>query len=82
MGFTSVAPATGIAAGGTEVVMTGTGFVSGMAVTVDDVAVVGLVIDSPTQATFDTPAGTAGDVDIVVTAGNQVKTLFDGFTYT
>jgi len=62
--------------------MTGTGFVSGMAVTVDDVAVVGLVIDSPTQATFDTPAGTAGDVDIVVTAGNQVKTLFDGFTYT
>jgi len=82
LAFTSVAPDTGIAAGGTEVVMTGTGFVSGMPVTVGDVAVVGLVIDSPTQATFYTPAGTAGDVDIVVTAGNQVKTLFNGFTYT
>lgn len=63
----SVSPAVGPEWGGTAVTITGTGFMTGAAVTFDDVAATNVNVSSPTSLTCNTPAGAAGPADVVVT---------------
>lgn len=74
---------TGAAAGGTAIVLTGTGFQTGVTVTVGGTTADSIVRDSATQISCNTPAGLVGAADIVVTnPDGQTATLTGGFTYT
>lgn len=77
----TLTPATGAAAGGTAVSMSGTNFSGTTGVTVGGAAATSVVVVSNERITFVTPAGTAGARDVVVQddAGNVTKT--GGFTY-
>lgn len=77
-----VSPATGPAGGGTSITITGTGFQSGLTVTVGGAtATVGTV--SATSITATTPAGSAGAKNVVVTnPDSQSVTSAGAFTYT
>ena len=80
---TSVSPASGPAAGGTAVTITGTGFVSGATVRVGAAAATGVTLMSSTQLRATTPAGTAGTQSVQVTnPTGQSATSPGGFTYT
>ncbi|MEM7166139.1 MAG: IPT/TIG domain-containing protein, partial [Planctomycetota bacterium] len=78
--LTSLAPTNGTPLGGTSVVLTGTGFTAGDAVTFDGLAAT-VTFDSATQLTVTTPAHAAGAVDVIVSNGNGSSTLVGGFTY-
>jgi len=82
----SLDPVSGSDAGGTSVTITGSGFSVASAgtptVTFGGVAATSIVVVSNTSITCDTPAGTAGDVDVVVTNANGTHTLADGFEFT
>lgn len=65
--FTSVLPVSGVAAGGTQITITGTNFAAGMTVTLGGIACTSLVIVSATSATCMTPAGTVGAQSIILT---------------
>jgi hypothetical protein len=81
--ITLVDPATGAAAGGTPVTITGTEFAATPAVTFDGVTATSIVRVSATEITCVTPAGTAGAVDVIVTNTDTGSiTATDGFTYT
>jgi len=81
--LTSVAPASGPAAGGTAITLTGTNFAAGATVTIGGSAATSVVVASATRITATTPAGTAGARDVrVALAGGQSSTLAGGFTYT
>lgn len=80
--ITSLNPATGPAAGGTTVTITGTGLTSVTSVTFDGTAGTALNVTSATSLTITTPPGTAGAVDVVVTGSAGTDTETDGFTYT
>jgi hypothetical protein len=77
---TSVSPPTGPVAGGTAVTVTGTGFVTGTAVTFDGLPAAVSSVTS-TTLTVTAPAHPAGAVDVVVTSPGGVLTLVDGYTY-
>ena len=79
--ITSLSPTSGPAAGGTSVVITGTGFTGATAVTFGGTAA-GYVVDSDTQITATSPAG-AGTVDVRVTTpnGTSANTAVDDYTY-
>jgi hypothetical protein len=78
----SIAPARGPAAGGTAVVVTGTGFQPGAAVTLGGTAATAVVVESATRLTAVTPAHAAGTVDLVVTnPDGAAGTLAAAFTY-
>jgi hypothetical protein len=62
----SIAPTSGVPAGGTPVVITGTGFVTGATVTVGGAALTGVVV-TPTSISGLTPAHAMGPVDVIVT---------------
>jgi hypothetical protein len=79
--LTGVAPATGSAAGGTTITMTGTNFTAGMTVTVGGVACTDVTVLSATSATCVTPVGTAGAADVVVDVSGLTATLPASFTY-
>lgn len=79
--ITNVDPATGDIAGGTKAVLTGTNFYDVTAVTFGGAAAV-FEVDSPTQITCTSPAGTAGLTDIVVTAVGGDSEATDNYTYT
>ncbi|MBS1151119.1 MAG: hypothetical protein H6Q89_2817 [Myxococcaceae bacterium] len=77
-----ISPPSGPIAGGTKVTLTGSGFGSGMTVTIGGAPATSLVVVGSTTATVNTPAGVAGARDVVVTAGDgQTATLTGGFTY-
>ncbi|WP_371605087.1 IPT/TIG domain-containing protein (plasmid) [Streptomyces sp. NBC_01220] len=78
----TISPATGAAAGGATVTITGTGFDGASAVNFGATAGTELKVISATELRVKTPAGTAGAVNVVVVddAGNVTKT--NGFTYT
>jgi hypothetical protein len=80
---TLVAPVSGPVAVGTPVTITGTGFVSGAAVTFDGLPATGITVVSATHITATTPAHAAGPVDVVVTNpdGQSSLPLVGGFTY-
>ncbi len=78
----SVSPASGPAAGGTAVTITGTNFVAGATVSFGGAAATNVSVASATSITADTPAHAAGPVDVVVTNPDlQSGTLASGYTY-
>lgn len=81
--LTSVSPSSGPTAGGTDVTLTGSGFVSGLTVTFGGSAATNVVIVSSTTITCRTPAHAAGAVDVTATlpAGAGSATLQGGYTY-
>ncbi|MFI8301294.1 IPT/TIG domain-containing protein [Streptomyces nigra] len=66
--ITGVTPASGPTAGGTTVILTGTGFTGATAVTFAGVPATSFVVNSATQITAVTPAGAAGAAVVTVTA--------------
>ncbi|WP_329038300.1 IPT/TIG domain-containing protein [Streptomyces sp. NBC_01725] len=64
---TSVAPSSGPTGGGTSVTLTGTGFTGATAVTFAGVPATSFVVNSSTQITAVTPAGSAGAAVVAVT---------------
>lgn len=78
----SISPSSGSTGGGTTVVITGIGFVDGAMVTIGDIATTGVTWVSATSITANTPPGTAGAKNVVVTnPDTQTGTLTNGFTY-
>ena len=78
----SISPTAGPSAGGTTVMIHGTGFSDTTSVTFGATAATSFTIDSASQITATTPAGT-GTVDIVVTTagGTSATSAADQFTY-
>ena len=79
---TGVSPATGAAAGGTSVTITGTNLYSGATVSFGSTAATNVTVVSQTSITATSPAG-AGAVDVTVTtgAGTSATSSADIFTY-
>lgn len=81
---TGVVPNTGPVAGGTSVVISGTGFTGATGVTFGGVAATSLTVVNDTTINATTPAGAAvGSVDVLVTtpAGTSAAGLVDQFAY-
>lgn len=78
---TAISPATGPAAGGTAVAITGTNLAGCEGVTFDGVAATSVVVVSNERITCVTPAHAAGAVTVVIKddAGDVTKAAF--FTY-
>ncbi|MGO3146443.1 MAG: beta strand repeat-containing protein, partial [Leucobacter sp.] len=64
--ITDLTPTEGPETGGTEVTITGTGFTDATGVTFDGTAGTAFTVDSDTQITVTTPAGTPGLVDVII----------------
>ncbi len=81
--ITSLSENSGDIAGGTSVVLTGEFLTDVTGVKVGGTNAAGFTIDSNTQITFTTPAGTAGTVDVVLERSSDGATVLlkDGFTY-
>ncbi|QDM27463.1 phospholipase [Tardiphaga sp. vice304] len=79
---TSIAPTSGPAAGGTSVTITGTNLSGVNAVVFGATPATGFTVDSATQITATSPAGT-GTVDVRVTTvgGTSATSAADQFTY-
>lgn len=82
----SIAPTSGVAAGGEAVTITGTGFIPGATtVTIGGnvVAAADITVNTArTTLTFDTPAHAAGAVDVTVTSPEKTTSnIAGGFTY-
>ncbi len=81
--LTGVSPASGTAAGGTAVTITGTGFLAGATVSLGGTPATGVTVVNSTSITATTPAHAVGTVNVVVTnSDTQSGTLTQGFTYT
>jgi hypothetical protein len=79
---TSVSPSSGLTAGGTSVVITGTNLGSATAVDFGANAA-SITADSATSVTATSPAGSVGTFDVTVTtpAGTSITSVNDQFTY-
>jgi hypothetical protein len=80
-GFTTIAPNAGPVAGGTSVVITGTDFTGASVVSFGANPATSFTVDSDTQITAVTPAGTAGAVDVSITTPVGTGTDANAFTY-
>lgn len=80
--ITSVSPATGPAAGGTEVAVRGSGFTPGSTLQFGGAAATGVTVVDDGLIRCTTPAGAAGAADVVVTTDTSAVTKTGGFTYT
>jgi photosystem II stability/assembly factor-like uncharacterized protein len=78
----SVSPATGPLAGGTKVVLTGSGFSPDAVVRFGGVAATGVTFISQNLLTAIVPGHAVGDVDVSVTAGSVTATSSGAYTYT
>jgi hypothetical protein len=81
----SVTPATGLAAGGTAVTISGTGFTGATAVTFGGTAATAVVVVNANTITATAPAHAAGTVDVQVTTPKGVSPIAgaaDNFIYT
>jgi hypothetical protein len=78
--ITSVSPNEGPAAGGAEVVITGTGFAFASSVKFGGTLSV-FTIDSDTQITATVPAGAAGPADVAVMSPGGTATASGAYTY-
>ncbi|HEV7669685.1 MAG TPA: IPT/TIG domain-containing protein [Thermoanaerobaculia bacterium] len=79
---TGVWPRSGPVAGGTPVTITGSGFVTGAAVTFGGTSATSIVVVNPTTITAVTPAKSTGKVSVSVTnPGGSALTLADAFFY-
>ncbi len=79
--ITDVSPNTGPMAGSRMVTITGTNLNGASAISFGGVAAANYTVESATQITAMTPAGSAGAADVVVTTPGGSATLADGFTY-
>ena len=79
--FTNIAAASGPIAGGTSVLITGTGFTGATSVTFGGTAATSFTVNGPTQITATTPAHAAGTVDLVITTPGGAATAIDAYTY-
>ena len=77
----SISPATGPAAGGTTVNLTGTGLTGASGVTVGGIPATSLSGISATGVTFVTPASVVGPAAVVVTTPNGISGGATVFTY-
>jgi hypothetical protein len=81
--LTGISPASGTAAGGTAVTITGAGFIAGATVSLGGTPATGVTVVNGTSITATTPAHAAGTVNVIVTnSDTQSGTLTQGFTYT
>ncbi|MEV8634257.1 IPT/TIG domain-containing protein [Streptosporangium sp. NPDC051023] len=78
----AVSPATGLAAGGTVITITGSGFTADTTVTVGGNAATAIDVDTAAKVKATTAAHTAGVVDVVVTTAGGSATKVGGFTFT
>jgi hypothetical protein len=78
--ITNIAPNAGPTAGGQTVIITGTNFTGATNFTFGGVAAT-CTVNSATQVTCTTPAGTAGPVDVVITTLDGTATSTGGYTY-
>lgn len=79
---TAVAPATGPATGGTSIVITGTNFSGASAVVFGGSAAAAFTVNSATQITATSPAGTGTvDVRVTTTGGTSATSSADRFSY-
>ncbi len=80
---TAITPNSGSTAGGTNVTITGTGFLTGAGVKLGGTSATGVAVVNNTSITAITPAHAAGAVSVMVTNTDaQSGTLSNGFTYT
>jgi hypothetical protein len=77
---TSVEPASGSSAGGTKLIIKGTGFLAGAAVTVGHAATA-VKVASPTKITAVTTATESGSYEVVVSDANGTSTGGPLYTY-
>lgn len=80
--LTSVDIASGTTSGGTTVTLTGFRFTESTTVTFGGSSGTNVNFINKTTLEVDTPAGSAGPVDIVVSDSGNTATLVNGFTYT
>ena len=78
---TGISPTGGPTTGGTSVIITGTNFTGATSVTIGGVAATSVTVNSATQITATTPAGTAGAADVVVTTLGGTGTGTGLYTY-
>ncbi len=80
---TGVAPNAGVAAGGTSVTVSGTGFTAATGVSFGGAAATSLAVNSDTSITAVSPAAGAGTVDVTVTSagGTSAAGASDQFTF-
>jgi hypothetical protein len=80
--ISGVTPNSGSTSGGTAITISGSGFQSGLTVTVGGAAATAVTVPNSTTINATTPANSAGAVNVVVTnPGGQNGTLSGGFTY-
>jgi phospholipase C len=78
----SIEPSTGSTSGGTRLIITGTGFLSGAVVALGTQPATNVAVVNSTTITAVAPAHAAGAVTVSVTnTNNQVGTLPNGYTY-
>jgi trimeric autotransporter adhesin len=79
----SISPNNGPVTGGTTVTITGTGFTGATAVMFGGTPAASLTVDSATEITAVSPAGSLGTVDVTVTTagGTSATSPADQFTY-
>lgn len=80
--ISTVAPATGLAAGGTPVVLTGSGFTTATSVTFGGTAGTSFVLNNDTTIHVTAPAHAVGTVAVVVVRPSTNITLANGYIYT
>ncbi len=79
----AINPISGSSTGGTSVIITGTGFLTGATVSLGGTAATGSTVNSSTSLTAVTAAHAAGVVNVVVTnSDSQSGSLTSGYTYT
>ena len=79
--FTNIASASGPIAGGTSVIITGTGFTGATSVTFDGTAATSFTVNNSAQIIATTPAHAAGAVDLVITTPGGAATAIAAYTY-
>jgi hypothetical protein len=80
---TGISPTSGVTAGGSSVIITGTNLTATSAVKFGSTNATGYTVNSATQITATSPAGSLGTVDVTVTTtgGTSVTGSSDQFTY-
>ena len=79
--ITSIAPTSGVVAGGTTITITGTNLTGTTSVTVGGVAATSFTVVSSTSVTVVTPSGSAGVKNVVLTTPGGTATKYGSFTY-
>ncbi|MBM4395858.1 MAG: IPT/TIG domain-containing protein [Deltaproteobacteria bacterium] len=81
LAVTGVVPASGPAAGGTAVTVTGDGFAEGASVRFGALPATGVKVASATALTAVTPPGSPGPATVTVTSGGKASSLSNSFVY-